>query len=219
MRSTVWPAAVSMMMPMPYEARSSRVSESPSCSGRFRSMSTTSMRCSCTTLRMASPSPATNTSKPQNSKYSRRVARSSGSSSTTRMLPLSLAMAFPRTGPPSGYPLHPARRRRGRRSPTRQRLAQEAQDVVRQERLLQIRHVRLIQERLDLHRQRVAVDECQPLHHVGALALQRTVEPGSVEHGHAHVAENEVVGRRQGALQAQLAIQRHVRLVAVAAED
>src|SRR5262249_1853670 len=153
--------------------------------------------------------------KPQNSKYSRRVSRTSGSSSTTRMLPLSLTMACPdrscRTIPQSTCFARSGNPSVG----TLYRPREQAEHVVGGEGLLQQERVRLVEERLNVRRQRIAGDEDQPIRHIGALPPERSVETKSVEHRHPDVAEDQVVRNRQGSLQAAPTICRNVGFVAI----
>src|SRR5262245_53753401 len=199
MRSIIWPAAVSMMTPTEWEARRSRVSASPSSPGRLISIRTISIGRLARTFRMPSPSPATDTSKPQNSKYSLIVSRTSLSSSTTRILPLSVMggaglLAF-------------------------LDLAQQAQHIIWQERLLQIGQPRVRDEGLNFGCQRVAGDEGQPVDHRRRLSLQGLVKAKAVEIWHSEIAQNHIVVVLQSHFEASPAIGSRVDPVTLAHED
>src|SRR6186997_3586348 len=101
------------------------------------------------------------------------VSRTSLSSSTTRMLPLS-AMA-------------------GAGLLAFLNLAQQAQYVVRQERFLQIWQSRVCDEGLDFGCERVAGDEGQFADHLRTLPLQSLVQAEAVEMWHPDVAQNDIV--------------------------
>src|SRR5262245_4891682 len=188
-----------MITPAGCELRTSRVSISPSSPGRLRSIRTMSI-CRCaSTLRIPAPSPATATSKPQNSKYSRIVSRTSLSSSTTRILPLSPIV------PTSWLASF--------------NLAQKAEHVIWQKRLFETRRARFGDEGLNFGSKRVTRYECQSVYQIRALSLQGVVQADPVKTRHPNVAQNNIILAVQSPLEPSLTIDGRVNHMALPDKD
>src|SRR5689334_16237554 len=127
------------------------------------------------------------------------VSRTSLSSSTTRMVPLSVMagaglLAF-------------------------LDLTQQAHYVIRQEGLFQIGRSRVCDKGLDFGCERVAGDESQLVDHLWTLSLQSLVEAEAVEIWHPDVAQNDIVVMLQRHFESLPTIDSSIDPVALPNED